>query len=188
MDNPAQAKKPEAADALADMAPKEKEQVEIAPSTELVDGDPLAALSKMSEGEDIDVEKKSLAVEHSATASDGEATVTVDVHVAVSAGPSPAAQERAQARAVQNRQQAHAQALAYKKTVFPLMLVVGGILALVAIIGLYYCISINWQSRFWHEYGTWLLLLTILAFPLSGIMLFGAWWFHRDVQKAKPSG
>lgn len=67
--------------------------------------------------------------------------------------------------------------LMYKQTMTPLLLIVGGMLAIVFIVGLIMLLTGPGITS-----NPLLLFLTIVSFPLAAVLLFGSFWFHKDVK------
>ena len=76
--------------------------------------------------------------------------------------------------------QARANVNAYKKMMIPLLLVVGVLLILIGLLGVSMLIAAEEadSGTRWHALMT---AVALVSFPLGAILLFGAWWFHRDV-------
>ena len=79
-------------------------------------------------------------------------------------------------------QQARAHAHTYKKTMIPLLLVVGAMLILIGLVDVSMLVAAEEADRQtrWHALMT---ALAVVSFPLGAILFFGAWWFHRDVSR-----
>jgi hypothetical protein len=103
----------------------------------------------------------------------------------------PAGDRRRRAREFEKRsRQAHAQQ--YKAVMVPLLLTMGAILVLM---GLYAAVSGSpaapnpdgsaraAEEGFGISFRRW---FPFFAFPLGAILLTGAWWFHKDVNRKKP--
>ena len=161
------------ADALADMA--STGPLEIVPPPDPPGGpkDPFEALTQMAEAED-----ETIAPDPDAAGPPDDA---LDLGMAETIGVAGAEAFRARqvrARAVgADTRRVHTHA--YKKLMIPLLLVVGALLVLVA--------ALSALMLVWHRgqgsNDEALALVTLVSFPLAGVMAFGAWWFHRDVRR-----
>lgn len=86
------------------------------------------------------------------------------------------------ARAAQTRQAESGHAMhAYKKTMFPVLLVMGGVMALVSVVCMVLLAGIGRKSIRMAT-GQMVLFLAV-SIVLSGVLFVGAWLFHRDTNK-----
>lgn len=81
--------------------------------------------------------------------------------------------------AVYTRQSAAVNAHTFRKTMIPVLLVVGVLLMVVG--GLSFYLS--------HEGGgrgdRLLMLIMVVSFPLAAVLFFGAWYFHHEVTRRR---
>ena len=70
---------------------------------------------------------------------------------------------------------------AYKKTMFPVLLVMGGIMGLVGLVCLVLLAGVGQRSI--HMATGQLVLFLAISLALSGVLFVGAWLFHRDTHK-----
>ena len=70
----------------------------------------------------------------------------------------------------------------YKKTMIPLLLVVGAMLVVIGLIAADMVISATPERKFYTWYPR-MKLVMFVSFPLSAAVLAGAWLFRRDVNK-----
>jgi len=73
---------------------------------------------------------------------------------------------------------ARSRSAAYKRTMVPLLLAVGGLLLLVGILS---AMMLTGRQAAGPPDDR-LVLVTLISFPLAAMLIFGAWWFHRDVK------
>ena len=157
------------ADALADMAAGEDEVEQPAEQAE-VPSDPLAALDTLA-GED---EADEDAADPSPDAP--EIDLTVPVAVAPATGQARRAQAAAAARA------RHANAHAYKKTMVPFLAVVSVLLVVVGVLTTVLVLDEPGGTPPSNQ-RLFKIFLMLVSYPLSAILAFGAWWFHRDTRR-----
>jgi hypothetical protein len=125
--------------------------------------DPMAAITKLASGEDLEPTSEEIANSVDENAAPAPARPK---YVAPPANPQAAAL-RAQAAAL-------AYSHAYKKFMIPLLIIIGVLLLVVGIITAY-MVSTEGDRR------PLMVVVMLLSFPLGGALLFGAWWFNRDV-------
>lgn len=168
-----QPKKKNPVDALADLASGRELEDQPAVAEDL---DPLAALSRLAKGED--AADPPPPPPPAPTPSDQYA-------LADEPAPSPAAAPApARSVSVRTRNTIESKALShsYKKTMIPLLLLVG--LLLVIIGGVCVHIYTDAPPEFrGNTYNKTVLLLAVLSIPLALAMFLGAWWFHRETSK-----
>ena len=160
-----------------------------------VDADPLAALTRMdqdpSEQAPADP-SEAMAAGPALLAPDAPPKGGASVPPGQAAPPPPFRGVEA-ARAKLNRPATLAKAhqritlQSYKTTMIPMLLVVGGLVAIAAMLSLIMLITGNAGEREFMgvDMRHWFLLMTLLDFPLSGAMIFGAYWFHRELKSVK---
>lgn len=147
------------------------------------------ALRAMAEGEDLacDSPAEGENPDEQAERTDAENREDTDdslTHESLGIGTDSLQVRRARSASM-NRQSAGAHAHRFKTVMIPLLLVVavilfvmGSITAMMASGG-----GDGLSDReFFVENGRY---FTLAAFPLGAILLFGAWWFHRDVRGAR---
>jgi hypothetical protein len=66
----------------------------------------------------------------------------------------------------------------FMKTIMPAILVVGGLLILVALFGVYKLLTTR-------GFGIGFKTVVLASFLVGALLLLGAWWMHRDVSKSK---
>jgi len=161
------------ADVLADMATGQDEEIVAPPeSTDEPEGDPHDALTRMADGE----------IEEADPQEAPAAPAEPDLDEALAGATGLAGRQAFQARQARasalSAQQARATHHAYKRTMIPLLLIVGLLLIVVGVL--------SSAMLIWHRgegmHDTALAAVTLVSFPLSAILLFGAWWFRRDVK------
>lgn len=166
--------KKDPAEVLAGMAEEEHPEV-VAPAPQGV-SDPLSALTGMARG------RRDAADDLGRLAGgrDEESEVAGGRPEALpfAADPCQARPARA-ARHGRRRDRSHARA--YKKSMIPFLIVVAAMLLVVG------CISAGIVVPAWlSEQRTSdprMTLVSIASFPLAGVLLLGAWMFHRDVKQ-----
>jgi hypothetical protein len=99
------------------------------------------------------------------------------------ASPAPSMAQRRNQMAFQARQQKLAQMHGFKRVMTPMLLVVGGMLILLGIIGLYLVLSYKPNPHAIVEdegYGTGFKMVVLASLLLGAVLLLGAWMFHRE--------
>ncbi len=87
-----------------------------------------------------------------------------------------------QARSVRiGGQQAQAHAHAYKKMMIPLLLVVGVLLILIGALDVTMLAQAD-EGELRTRWHALMAAIALASFPLGAILLFGAWWFRREVK------
>jgi len=152
--------KKDPAEALAGMAEDERPEI-VAPAPQGV-SDPLSALTGMARGRrDAADDLGRLA---GGAAEEGEA-----------------AQARPARTAGHGRRRGRTHAHTYKKSMIPFLIVVAAMLLVVG------CISTGIVVPAWLSQerisDPRMRLVSIASFPLAGVLLLGAWMFHRDVKQ-----
>lgn len=175
--NPQQPTKKDPVDALSALASGQaspEEQPAVAHNF-----DPLAALNRLASGD----EDGQAAQEISAQADAGGEQADSYSLAPTGNGQAAAPAGTSFAQAAQQRERLQSAALAhsYKKTMIPLLLLVGVVLAVIAIVCFYIYMNAKpaWKSS---GDGFKVLLIGILSVPLTLVMFFGAWWFHRETK------
>lgn len=152
--------KKDPAEALAGMAEEEQPEI-VAPAPQDV-SDPLSALTGMARG------RRDAADDLGRLAGGGDEE-------------GEAAQARPARAAANDRRRGRAHAHAYKKSMIPFLIVVAAMLLLVG------CISAGIVVPAWvseeRTSDPRMTLVSIASFPLAGVLLLGAWMFHRDVKQ-----
>lgn len=98
----------------------------------------------------------------------------------------PERRKASEATRRKNMDQAHA--LQFKKTMIPLLIVVGVVLVLISIATIVVRMGEDVTEisqanpSMLQQYGP---MLVMLACPLAAILFFGAWLFHQEVSRAK---
>ncbi len=162
------------ADALADMASTPPPEIAPPEDEPGAPADPLDALSELAEGR-----REQPGPEEMLTA---EPVEELDAEIAEATGLSGAEAvqaRRAQAARIGGRQ-AQAQYAHYKRTMIPLLIVVGALLLVVGVCSA--ALLVHNRSRGGGSHDTALALVTIVSFPLAGILALGAWWFHKELR------
>jgi len=145
------------ADALADMAAGEDEAAEPVEQAE-APSDAAAAMDDAEAGED-------------------EPEVELAIPVA-RPGPGQARRAQFSASAARARQ---ANAHVYKKTMVPFLAVVAALLMVVAVMTTVLVLR-DEPSAPGSRAHLLKILLMVVSYPLSAILAFGAWWFHRETR------
>lgn len=166
------------ADALADLAGSESPvATEITVPDEQDNVDPLSALNAMARSD----EAVSDPGDFAAAAAE---TVAYDVSDEVfSGGASPlGASGRLHVTAGDGYHRHHAHM--YKKTMIPLLLVVGAMLVVIGLVAAAMVLSATPEQKFDPR----MKLVLFVSFPLAAVVLTGAWLFRRDVNKVTGTG
>ena len=159
------------ADVLANMAANQPDDVVVAPDQDV---DPSEALDRMAQSEPAG----ELSGEFAPPGDDGD---VINPELAEAMGVSGREAVRArQAHAVSaDRQMAAAHHHVYKRWMVPLLVIVGVLLVLVGVLS--GVMLIHNRGRGSHD-GP-LALVLVVSFPLAAMMIFGAWWFRRDIRR-----
>ncbi len=70
----------------------------------------------------------------------------------------------------------------YKKTMIPLLLLVGAMLVVIGLITVVMVLQTEPDEKFYTRYSQMKIVMYV-SFPLAAAVLAGAWLFHRDVKK-----
>jgi hypothetical protein len=160
-------KKKDPVDALADLAGGKELEDQPAVAQDL---DPLAALSRLADGDD------PATAQEKAPPSPPEADQYALADEPAAAAPAPA---RCVSVRTRNTIEAKAIAHSYKKTMIPLLLLVGVLLAIISGVCVYIYAAAEPGYRA-NSYHRTVLLLAVLSVPLALAMFLGAWWFHHE--------
>ncbi|MBS3734761.1 MAG: hypothetical protein KGY99_07520 [Phycisphaerae bacterium] len=135
--------------------------------------DPTDALSAMADGEDVGVPP--------APPDEPDASPSVDEPAEPLAG-FPARRESAAQRQARNEtvrsKATKAHAHQYRRFMIPLLLVVGIMLFILGVI-----VAITGGA----SGGVGTTIAVVVSFPVSAILVFGAWYFHREVTRAEQT-
>ena len=185
MGEDAENRRDESADALEAMADSEgdpqSESLDAAGADERMQTD--AALASLAAGENIEPPVE----EPSQAAHPDQQDQAPDDAWAAEAAPPADAEERRARQAVQQQRMAQAHGLQFKKTMIPLLIVVGVILLILsATTGI---ILLFTEEAALQEMDTSMLrrhgpALILASCPLALILLCGAWWLHLDIKRA----
>lgn len=165
---------PDPAEALANMAESRDEEIVAPPDTDEKPADPAEVLDRMA------AERTDAGDELDDLGEAGDETVEAEAAAMTGVPGRRAYQARGARGARIAGRQARANVNAYKKMMIPLLLVVGALLILIGMLGVSMLIAAEEadSGTRWHALMT---AVALVSFPLGAILLFGAWWFHRDV-------
>ncbi len=160
------------ADALADLAGSDDCEISVPDEQDNVD--PLSALNAMARSDEAVSDPGDFAAAAETVADDisHEVFVGGDVPLGVFGGTHVTAGDG------YHRHHAHM----YKKTMIPLLLVVGAMLVVIGLVAAAMVLSATPEQKFYTWYPRMKLLLFV-SFPLAAAVLAGAWLFRRDVNK-----
>ena len=161
----------DAADVLANMAANQPDDV-VAPADQ--DVDPSEALDQMAQGEPAG----ELGGEFVPPAGDGD-VINLELAEATGVSGEQTVHARQAHAASAGRQMAAAHHHVYKRWMMPLLVIVGVLLILVGLLSGVMLL----QNRGRGSHDGALALVLVVSFPLAAMMIFGAWWFHRDVRR-----
>ncbi len=169
--NEPQEQRKDPADALADLAAQEPAEIVAPPEPPTLPADPTEALNRLAESEAASPAEGDL---------DTPERAPVDLEMAEKTGLAgrDAFQARRARSATIGGDETRASSAAYKRTMIPLLLVVGGLLILVGALSAW--MLLRQVDTGGHSAA--LVLVTLVSFPLAALLVFGAWWFHRDVR------
>ena len=164
------------AEALAGMAEDERPEI-VAPPPQ-AESDPLSALTGMAQGRRDAADDLGRLAE--GRGEDDEAAAGPEGAPAVPLGHDPFQARRAHAAGFGDRRpRTHAHA--YKRFMIPFLIVVAAMLLVVG------CISTGIVVPAWlseeQASDPRMTLVSMASFPLAGVLLLGAWMFHRDVKQ-----
>jgi hypothetical protein len=162
------------ADALADMASTQPPEIAPPEDEPGAPADPQDALNELAEGRRQQPDPGEVLTAEPVEELDREIAEATGL-----AGAQAVQARRAQAARIGGRQ-ARAQYHHYKRTMIPLLIVVGALLLVVGVCAA--LLLVYNRSRGGGSHDTALALVTIVSFPLAGILALGAWWFHKEVQ------
>jgi hypothetical protein len=162
----------DSADALANLAGGNAGEIVVPDETDKVD--PLSALDAMAQ-DDCDAVDPG---EFAAAAETVENDVSDDVFAGEVSLSEATDREHVTVGAGYHRHHAHM----YKKTMIPLMLVVGAMLVLIGFIAVVMVLRAEPDDKFYTWYGRMKIVMYV-SFPLAAMVLVGAWWFRQDVNK-----
>jgi hypothetical protein len=167
---PQQPNEKDPVDALAELAGGQELEDQPAMAQDL---DPLAALNRLANGQDAADPPPPPPLPP--TPSDQYARA--DEH----APPPAAAPAPVRPVSVRTRNTIEAKAIAhsYKKTMIPLLLLVGVLLVIIGGVCIYIYTDAQPEFR-GNSYHKTVLLLAVLSLPLAVVMFLGAWWFHHE--------
>ncbi|MDY7009185.1 MAG: hypothetical protein SVV80_00305 [Planctomycetota bacterium] len=168
------------ADALADLADRSGGGGEIIVPNEQGKVNPISALDAMVQSNVVMSDPGEFAAAAAETVADG---VSDEVFTGAASSLGASGGVHVTSGDGYHRRHAHM----YKKTMIPLMLVVGAMLILVGFIA----VDMVFRADPEQEFYTWYSRMKIVmyaSFPLAAVVLAGAWWFHRDVNKATGTG
>lgn len=160
---------PDPADALADMAAEQGEEI-VAPADTAPAGDPLEALNEMGADRPdsaAHLERLSDSAEEQA---DGDAA----------AGAAPA---ELASPAYVARRRVPAAGGAGRNAAVPLLAVLACLLVLVGVLGATMVLSASREETAHSQWYTWMSVVTIVSFPVAAVLSFGAWWFHQEAKR-----
>jgi hypothetical protein len=179
----------DSADALRALAETSAQEAEKTPQ-DAPQRDPHDALAAMADGEDLapkadeqpddqlENEERDFAA---ASAAEGRGVDPADLE-GLPVGAEARAARKARAQGY-DKQRTSVHALQFKKTMIPLLLVVGvmlfilgGIVAAVVLPGA------EGRGLFSRPFA---IAAVVAAFPLGAILLFGAWFFHRETKQSQ---
>jgi hypothetical protein len=179
----------DSADALRALAETSAEEAQKAAQA-APQRDPHDALAAMADGQDLapkaeEQPQEQLADEErdfvAAAAAEGQAVDPADLE-GLPVGAEARAARKARAQGY-DKQKSRVHALQFKKTMIPLLLVVGvmlfilgGVVAAVVLPGA------DDRGLFSRPFA---IGAVIAAFPLGAILLFGAWFFHRETKQSQ---
>lgn len=165
---------PDPAEALANMAESRDEEIVTPPDADEEPADPAEVLDRMAAeridaGDELDDQDEA-----------GDERVEAEAAAMTGVPGRRAYQARGARGARIAGRQARANVNAYKKMMIPLLLVVGALLILIGLLGVSMLIAPEEadSGTRWHALMT---AVALVSFPLGAILLFGAWWFHRDM-------
>ncbi len=166
------------ADALADLADSNDGEIVIPDEADEVD--PLSALDAMVQTGDPVPDPGDFA----AAAAE---TVAEDVSDGIfsGAGAPLGASGRLHVTAGDGHRRHHVHM--YKKTMIPLLLVVGVMLIVVGFVAAVMVFQAEPDEKFYTRYSQMKIVMYV-SFPLAAVVLAGAWLFHRDVNKSGQTG
>ena len=165
---------PDPAEALANMAESRDEEIVAPPDADEEPADPAEVLDRMA------AERTDAGDELDDLGEAGDESVEAEAAAMTGVSGRRAYQARGARGARIAGRQARANVNAYKKMMIPLLLVVGALLILIGLLGVSMLIAAEEadSGTRWHALMT---AVALVSFPLGAILLFGAWWFHRDV-------
>jgi len=166
------------ADALADLA--DSGDGEIIVPDEQDEVDPLSALDAMAQ-----TDAGAPDLDEFAAAAAETAAEDVSDEILSGAGAPLGASGRLHVTAGAGYHQHHAHM--YKKTMIPLMLVVGVMLIVVGFVAAVMVFRAEPYEKFYTRYSQMKIVMYV-SFPLAAVVLVGAWLFHRDVNKSGQTG
>ena len=178
--NDAQDEQHDPADVLANMAADSPTEIPTPPEDDDADeGDHLDALTRMADEEPPAVADEGFTPEPPPV----EESEEYDAEIAEAtglAGEDAFAARRARAATIGSHSAA-ANQHTFKRTALPLLVVMGVLLILVGLASAGVLVANQGKG----SRDTELTVLMIACFPLSAVMFFGAWWFHRDIKAGR---
>ena len=156
------------ADALADLARGTAGGMVVPDKAGKVD--PLSALDAMARNDAVVADPGEFAAA-------AETNVSDEVFAGGASFSKASDREHVTAGAGYRRHHAHM----YKQTMIPLMLVVGAILVLIAFVAAVMVLQSDTADALYYSR---MKIVVYVSFPLSAVVLVGAWWFHRDVNNS----
>ena len=157
------------ADALADLASRNDDEIVVPDETDEVDS--LSALDAMANNDAAATDPGEFAADAETVGND----VSDDVFAGGDALSQAAGREHVTSGAGYGRHHAHM----YKKTMIPLMLVVGAMLVLIGFSAAAMVLQSDTTDTLYYSR---MKIVMYVSFPLAAVVLVGAWWFHRDVK------
>ena len=160
------------AEVLANMAANQPDDVVVPADDHL---DPSEALDQMAQGEPAPQPDDELVP----PAGDGD-VINLELAEATGVSGGQTVHARQAHAASAGRQMAAAHHHAYKRWMMPLLVIVGVLLILVGLLSGVMLL----QNRGRGSHDGALALVLVVSFPLAAVMIFGAWWFRREVRRA----
>ena len=166
------------ADALADLAGSADDKIIVPDKQDEVD--PLSALDAMAQADAAAPNPGDFAAAAAETVAED---VSDEIFSGAGAPLGASGGAHVTAGAGYHRHHAHL----YKKTMIPLMLVVGVMLIAIGFVSAVMVFQAEPDEKFYTRYSQMKIVMYV-SFPLAAVVLAGAWLFHRDVNKSGQTG